>query len=295
MYFARSGSPGAGPPRRTRPARRGGGSASRAKPSASACTALNRPRSLCIRTRAAAPATPESASMAERPIEPSYEQVLEFCARDPVERVFLEDVARRGLGRFVARRRRRRHARRALPCSARTSSRRGAAAGRSPSAAARGGSRMIIGEERRGRRALARRRQRCCPTPRADRPGQPVYAIADAARGRRDRACAPATLDDLERLVPVCAAPAPRSSASTRSRSDADGFRWRTQRPDQRRPLLALARGRASSSSRPRLGLDARRGAGAAGLGRPRGARAAATVRAACATSAGCCCDRRRS
>ena len=30
------------------------------------------------------------------------EQVLEFCAREPVERVFLEDVARRGLGRFVA-------------------------------------------------------------------------------------------------------------------------------------------------------------------------------------------------
>ena len=34
--------------------------------------------------------------------EPSHEQVLEFCARQPVERVFLEDVARRGLGRFVA-------------------------------------------------------------------------------------------------------------------------------------------------------------------------------------------------
>src|SRR5438876_7856681 len=35
-------------------------------------------------------------------VEPTYEQVLEFCARDPVERVFLEDVARRDLGRFVA-------------------------------------------------------------------------------------------------------------------------------------------------------------------------------------------------
>ena len=33
---------------------------------------------------------------------PSLEQVLEFCEREPVERVFLEDVARRGLGRFVA-------------------------------------------------------------------------------------------------------------------------------------------------------------------------------------------------
>ena len=34
--------------------------------------------------------------------EPTTDQVLEFCAREPVERVFLEDVARRNLGRFVA-------------------------------------------------------------------------------------------------------------------------------------------------------------------------------------------------
>src|ERR671931_2681174 len=36
------------------------------------------------------------------PIEPSLDQILEFCERAPVERVFLEDVARRGLGRFAA-------------------------------------------------------------------------------------------------------------------------------------------------------------------------------------------------
>ena len=35
-------------------------------------------------------------------IEPKRDQILRFCALDPVERVFLEDVARRGLGRFVA-------------------------------------------------------------------------------------------------------------------------------------------------------------------------------------------------
>ena len=35
-------------------------------------------------------------------IEPKRDQILRFCARDPVERVFLEDVARRGLGRFIA-------------------------------------------------------------------------------------------------------------------------------------------------------------------------------------------------
>ena len=32
---------------------------------------------------------------------PRLSQVLAFCAEDPIERVFLEDVARRGLGRFV--------------------------------------------------------------------------------------------------------------------------------------------------------------------------------------------------
>src|ERR671929_167108 len=33
--------------------------------------------------------------------EPGYEEILAFCAEDPVERVFLEDVARRGIGRFT--------------------------------------------------------------------------------------------------------------------------------------------------------------------------------------------------
>src|SRR4249919_2270302 len=31
---------------------------------------------------------------------PSLDQILDFCAADPVERVFLEDVVRRGLGRL---------------------------------------------------------------------------------------------------------------------------------------------------------------------------------------------------
>ena len=33
---------------------------------------------------------------------PTLDQVLTFCAEEPVERVFLEDIARRGLGRFTA-------------------------------------------------------------------------------------------------------------------------------------------------------------------------------------------------
>ena len=35
-------------------------------------------------------------------VEPTLDQVLAFCAEDPVERVFLEDAARRRLGRFRA-------------------------------------------------------------------------------------------------------------------------------------------------------------------------------------------------
>ena len=35
-------------------------------------------------------------------VEPRIDEVLAFCAEEPVERVYLEDVARRGLGRFVA-------------------------------------------------------------------------------------------------------------------------------------------------------------------------------------------------
>ena len=40
--------------------------------------------------------------MGAKLIEPTLSQVLAFCGEDPVERVFLEDIARRGLGRFVA-------------------------------------------------------------------------------------------------------------------------------------------------------------------------------------------------
>jgi len=35
-------------------------------------------------------------------VNPTLEQILDFCAQEPIERVFLEDIARRGLGRFVA-------------------------------------------------------------------------------------------------------------------------------------------------------------------------------------------------
>ena len=40
--------------------------------------------------------------MVARLIEPGLRQIVDFCGAAPVERVFLEDVARRKLGRFTA-------------------------------------------------------------------------------------------------------------------------------------------------------------------------------------------------
>ena len=34
--------------------------------------------------------------------DPALDKILAFCAEDPIERVFLEDAARRGFGRFGA-------------------------------------------------------------------------------------------------------------------------------------------------------------------------------------------------
>src|SRR5205823_10088285 len=67
-----------------------------------------RPCRLCRRGRSALAGAPCRRIALEfpRPMptlkEPQFDEVLAFCAEDPVERVFLEDVARRGLGRFTA-------------------------------------------------------------------------------------------------------------------------------------------------------------------------------------------------
>ena len=111
-------------------------------------------------------------------IEPSRDQVLEFCARDPVERVFLEDVARRGLGRFVA------VAREddTLAALCHTGANlvpSGEGCGVFAPAASVAHSRMIIGEARAVTELWDAARDRL-PAPREDRVGQPVYAIGEA-------------------------------------------------------------------------------------------------------------------
>ena len=163
--------------------------------------------------------------MSSAPFEPGFDQVLEFCSRAPVERVFLEDVARRGLGRFVAL----------------------ADGGGSLSAlcllgsnlvpsgdgcnafaghAAFTGSRMIIGEEP-AVDDLWGAAEPLLPRARADRPGQPVYAISSQPPAGWSGLRA-ASLDDLDLLVPVCAAAHAEELGIDPLSHDPDAFRWRT-------------------------------------------------------------------
>jgi uncharacterized protein len=159
-------------------------------------------------------------------IEPSSEQVLEFCSRDPVERVFLEDVARRGLGRFFA----------VAQDDGRLGSLCHVGANLVPSgdecslfagAAAGSGSRMVIGEERAVDALWEAARERL-PEPREDRPGQPVYALAEPPEPG-DTGLREATLFDLEQLVPVCAAAHEEELGIDPLERDREGFRWRTR------------------------------------------------------------------
>jgi uncharacterized protein len=157
--------------------------------------------------------------------DPPLARVLEFCAGDPIERVFLEDVARRGLGHFEA-----------VEADGRLTALCHVGANVVPSgvdcaafagAASRGKPRMIIGDERAvaelwdvARHQMAR--------PRADRPGQPVYVIDEPPEpGETDLRAA--VLDDLDLLVPACARTHLEEIGVDPLKRDAEGFRWRTR------------------------------------------------------------------
>jgi uncharacterized protein len=158
-------------------------------------------------------------------LEPTRDQVLEYCAQDTVERVFLEDAARRGFGRFAA------VANGGGAITALCHS----GANLVPSGegceafaplAVRSQARMIIGEAR-AVDAVWRAAEGRLPPAREDRPGQPVYTIREppppggtGLRAARD--------DDLEILVPACAAAHELELGIDPLSRDADGFRWRT-------------------------------------------------------------------
>ena len=157
--------------------------------------------------------------------EPTLEQVLDFCAEDPVERVFLEDVARRGVGRLfsVARR-----GRLSALCHIGANV---VPAGDGCDAFARqtvsSRALMIHG----GERAVAELWDAAAPRmppPRADRPGQPVYELdRPPAAGRSGLRAA--TIADLDVLVPACAAAHEAEIGEDPLSRDPDGFRWRTR------------------------------------------------------------------
>ncbi len=160
-----------------------------------------------------------------RAVTPTLDQVLAFCAEQPIERVFLEDIARRGLGRFSA-----------LEQDGRLIGLCHVGANVVPSgvgcaafadATVRGQARMIIGEERAVGELWAAARDRM-PVPRDDRPGQPVYVL-DTRPDAGETGLRRATLDDLELLVPACAAAHREEIGIDPLVRDPDGFRWRTR------------------------------------------------------------------
>ncbi len=134
--------------------------------------------------------------------QPDLARILEFCREEPVERVFLEDVARRGLGRFVAL-----EDDGALLAVCHIGANivpSGSEAAGFSKAAARGAAQMIVGEERAVTELWDAVRPKF-PDPLDDRPGQPVYVLEhpppSGETGLRS-----ARLDDLPLLVPACAA-----------------------------------------------------------------------------------------
>ena len=158
-------------------------------------------------------------------IEPRLEQILEFCAEDPVERVFLEDVARRRLGRFSAFADNGRLT--ALCHVGANVVPSGSECGRFAQAASRGRARMIIGDER-AVDELWDDLARLMPAPRNDRPGQPVYAISEPPTAG-DTGLRPATDKDFPLLLPASAAAHEEEIGVDPMARDPEGFRWRTR------------------------------------------------------------------
>jgi len=158
-------------------------------------------------------------------IEPKRDKILRFCAADPVERVFLEDVARRGVGRFVGLIED--GELRALCHVGVNVVPSGHGCGAFAREVARSSPRMLIGEAR-AVTDLWEEARSLLPRPREDRPGQPVFVIREPPPPG-ETGLRPARLDDLELLLPACAVAHERELGVDPLRRDAEGFRWRTR------------------------------------------------------------------
>jgi GNAT superfamily N-acetyltransferase len=158
-------------------------------------------------------------------VEPTRTQVLEFCALEAVERVFLEDVARRDLGRFVATEGPDGELTALCHIGANIVPS-GARCEVFAPAAARGLARMVIGEQH-AVTALWDAARDDLPEPRDDRPGQPVYAIETPPPSGESR-LRPAQPRDLEVLLPAAAAAHRLELGLDPLARDSEAFRWRT-------------------------------------------------------------------
>jgi uncharacterized protein len=156
---------------------------------------------------------------------PRLSHVLAFCGGDPVERVFLEDVARRGLGRFAG-----------LRESGRLTALLHLGANLVPSGTgcaefaelvSRSEPRMVVGEER-AVTELWDLVRAGFPEPLDDRPGQPVYVLEEppSSGGSGLRA---ATLHDLDVLVGASAEAYREEVGVDAYARDPVLFEWRTR------------------------------------------------------------------
>jgi ribosomal protein S18 acetylase RimI-like enzyme len=158
-------------------------------------------------------------------VEPTTAQILDFCSADPIERVFLEEAARRRLGRFLAVEEDGGIAGLCYSGMNLVPSGRGCGALAKPLAG--DGVLMIVGEEgavgelwEAGRRYL--------PDPWVDRPGQPVYAL-HAPPEPGETALREARLGDVDLLLPACAAAHAAELGVDPLERDPVGFRRHTE------------------------------------------------------------------
>src|SRR5919108_1642792 len=158
-------------------------------------------------------------------VDPTLDQVLAFCAEDPIERVYLEEMARHGPGRLVA----------TADIQGRLTalchlganvvpSGQGAEAFADVAISSR--PKMLIGNEAAVSALWAAVRDRM-PVPREDRPAQPVFAISKAPEAG-DTEIRPARRNDLDLLLPACAATHEGELGVDPLLLDAEGFRRRT-------------------------------------------------------------------
>jgi RimJ/RimL family protein N-acetyltransferase len=160
-----------------------------------------------------------------RLLRPGLDDVLDFCGREPVERVFLEDVARRGLGRFTALEGEDGRLEALCHVGANVVPS-GAGCAAFAGALRRARPRMLIGEERAVGELWEAARD-VLPRPREDRPGQPVYELREPPEPG-DTGLRQASPHDFELLVPACAATHREELGIDPLAREADAFRRRT-------------------------------------------------------------------